>query len=147
MYTALQSAHSGMRWIVLITLLLALATSVSLWIKKESHTQGSKKLLLYAMISAHIQLLIGIVLYFKSPKVLLSDMGTAMKDAMIRFFTVEHFTMMLIAILLITFAYSKAKRSIGNPKGTRIIAILLILAFVFLMAGIPWPPRFGAGWF
>ena len=146
MTSILQSAHSGMRWLVIIAFVLFLVSAMKLWLGKNPLDQSIKKVGLLSLITAHLQVIIGIILYFSSPKVQLGDMGAAMKDSMLRFFAVEHLLMMLISVVLITIAYSKVKKLMGTEKGAKVVSILLIIAALLFIVGIPWPPRFDAGW-
>ena len=105
MYSGLVHAHSGLRWIVLLLLIAAVFTSLGRWQGRNAFTDGNRKLYLFTLISVHTQLLLGLVLLFISPKVDFS----LMSDKVYRFFSVEHTTGMLIAIVLITIGYSRAK--------------------------------------
>jgi hypothetical protein len=145
MLKGLVHAHSGLRWVVLVLLLLAIANAFSGWKKGKSYTAGDRKLHLFAMISVHVQILIGFVLYFL-------DWGTKvdfsqMKNAMIRFFTVEHIFIMLLAMVVITVGFSRGKRKEDTPRFKFIFTSYLI-GLLLILAGIPWPFReLGAGWF
>ena len=67
LYSFFLHLHSGFRYIVLLLVLLAIVRSWADWLGNKSYSEGNRKLNLFAMISAHTQLLIGIVLYFLSP--------------------------------------------------------------------------------
>ncbi len=140
MYPALTHSHSGLRWILLILLIL---TIVSVFGKRNGQTpftEGDRKLSLFTLIAAHLQAVLGLGLYFMSVKVEFSS--NTMSNSVFRFFTVEHTVMMLIAIILITLGYGHAKK--GNAK--RVFLFYLIALLVILVA-IPWPFReLGAGW-
>lgn len=139
MYTGLTHAHSGWRWIVLILLLTAIVQAFSQPGKKT-------KLPLFAMIATHVQLVIGIILYFISPKVLFA--AETMKVALNRFYTVEHTTLMLLAVVLITLGYGKWKRADSPEKGAKKVLTFYLIGLLLILAGIPWPFRnLGAGWF
>ncbi|MCO5258992.1 MAG: hypothetical protein M9916_02495 [Crocinitomicaceae bacterium] len=136
-------AHSGLRWLVLILLILAVFNAFSK-IKATSQSNGDKKINLFAMVTYHIQFLIGIALYFTSVKVN-HDQGW-MKIDIFRFFGMEHVLMMVIAFILITIGHSKSKKS-ATPNKT--IAVFYTIALVLILAGIPWPFReaLGGTWF
>lgn len=139
MYTGLTHAHSGWRWIVLILILTAILQALLQPGKKT-------KLPLFAMIATHLQLVIGIILYFISPKVLFA--AETMKVALNRFYTVEHNTLMVIAIVLITLGYGKWKRADTAEKGSKKVLTYYLVGLFLILAGIPWPFRnLGAGWF
>ncbi|GAB2784816.1 hypothetical protein GCM10027275_31390 [Rhabdobacter roseus] len=137
---ALLHAHSGLRYVVLVLLLAAIATAYSKW--QGAHTDDSK-LYSFALISAHIQLLLGLILYVMSPKVDFS----LISDRLYRFFTLEHSLMMLIAIVLITVGRVRSRKVEGAAKH-RTVLYFYVLALVLILIAIPWPFRdLGAGWF
>src|ERR1700759_494404 len=95
-YSFVQHLHSGFRYIVLILFIYTIITALLCWLGNRPYTNGNRLANLFAMISAHTQLLIGIVLYFLSPLVAFNS--TTMKDPVTRYFTVEHWLMMIIAL-------------------------------------------------
>lgn len=135
-YETLKLIHSGFRYIVLILILVALIQSLTGWMGKKSYTEGNRKLNLFAMISAHIQLLLGLLVYFVSPFVKFDDMGTVMKDSTLRYWTVEHVVMMLIAIILITIGHSRSKKIAGGPGKHRTIAIFYGIGIIIVIVAI-----------
>jgi membrane protein DedA with SNARE-associated domain len=91
-------------------------------------------------------LLLGLVLFFTSPKVNLS--GLDMKNPVERFFAVEHSVMMILAVILITIGYTKSKKALEENKKFKTAFTYFVIALLVLLAGIPWPFRnLGAGWF
>src|SRR5450432_475562 len=108
LYSIFRHLHSGFRYIVFILVLLAIIQSLLGWFGKKPYTEINRKINLFALISVHTQLLIGVVLYFISPYVQFNS-GT-MKNDTTRYFTVEHWVMMIIAIVLITIGHSKSKK-------------------------------------
>lgn len=141
----LTAAHSGLRWIVLILILAAIFNAIA---AKSSgkYEKKDKMLNLFAMVFLHIQLLLGIVLYFMSPKVTFAEGW--MKNAMTRFYGMEHVLIMLIAITLVTIGRKKAeKASLAANKHAAIIKFYAI-GLILILAGIPWPFRnLGGSWF
>lgn len=145
-YLAAKHAHSGLRWVVLVLLILAIVNALG---KRNGGTvyPTKNKLALFALISVHVQLLLGLVLYlFLSPMV--SFESGVMSEAVTRFYTVEHLVGMILGIILVTVGYSKAKRQAGINKGWKTIAIFYTIGLLVILASIPWPFRdMGAGWF
>ncbi len=135
MYTGLLHLHNLLRWAILILLVISIFQAFT---KKE----GLAKTSLFLMISAHITLLLGLFQYFTSEaagfKIVerVGGMSQVMKDSFARFWVVEHISVMLIAIVLITIARRKAKALQYKPT-----LILLQIAFLLIMAGVPWPFR------
>lgn len=146
MYNGLLHAHSGLRWIVLVLIVWALFKSISGWMGRKEYEKSDRLAALLSLIFTHIQLLIGLVLYFISPKV--SFESGVMESSVLRFYTVEHLTMMILAIALITFGFSSAKRLGESLDKHKRIAITYGIGLLIMLASIPWPFRgLGAGWF
>jgi len=136
MYETLLGLHSGLRYIVLILLVLALVTAIIGLFGKKPYSEGNRKINLFAMIFTHTQFLVGLILYFFSPMVNYSNMGEAMKDAMTRYWTVEHSVMMLFAIILITIGHSRSKKAAEAFNKHRSIALYYGLAVLVIVVAI-----------
>jgi hypothetical protein len=133
-YSFFLHLHSGFRYIVLLLVLLAIIRAWADWLGKKSYSEGNRKLNLFAMISLHTQLLIGLVLYFLSSHVQFNS--ETMKNSDIRYWTVEHLTAMIIAIILVTIGHSKSKK-ITLPEGKhKTIAIYYTLALLIIVVTI-----------
>ncbi|WP_316798836.1 cytochrome B [Pedobacter frigidisoli] len=131
MYSILKSAHSGWRYIVLILLVVAVINALQGWLGKKTYTEGNRKINVFTLISAHIQFLIGLVLYFLSPLTKLP-----MSDTIGRYFKAEHTSMMLIAIILITIGNSKSKKVADAAAKHRTIAVFFGLALIIIIVAI-----------
>jgi len=146
MYSGLKHAHSGFRWLILILLIIAIVNAYTKWKNRSDFTPKDKKIGLFTMIFCHIQLLIGIALYFLSPLVSFED--GFMKEKVARFFTIEHGTMMILALIIITMGYAKAKRKTDASQKFKTTFIYYLIGLIVIIAAIPWPFRaLGAGWF
>lgn len=142
----LRHAHSGLRWLVLISLIIAIVNAVGKTSGQVAFTDKDKKINLFALIFTHIQLLIGLVLYFISPKVIFSS--EAMKSDVLRFFLVEHSLLMIIAVILITIGYSRSKKALDAGKKFKSVLIFYLLGLILMLIGIPWPfMDYGTSWF
>jgi hypothetical protein len=109
--------------------------------------EKDRKLALFTMVIAHVQLLIGFSLYFmRGWHDLIGEMG----DAFIRFRALEHPLGMLIAIILITMGYGRVKRGENDAAKFKAVKVFFGLALVIILISIPWPFREGMeayGWF
>jgi len=133
-------AHSGLRYVVLALLLAAIFIAYSNWRK---NSQEDSKVYLFAMIAAHTQMLIGLILYVMSPKVNFDLIG----EKVFRFFSIEHIFMMLIAMVLITIGRSRSKKLVGADKH-RTVLYFYTMGLIIILVAIPWPFRnLGTGWF
>lgn len=147
LYNILAHAHSGLRWLVLLFLVLAVAQAFSRWRSNTWSPADPPRSTLLAFIFTHVQLLLGLVLYFISPKVQFTS--ETMGNALLRFYTVEHLSMMLLAIILITIGYARAKRQRGMAASHRTVFVFYGIGLLLILASIPWPFRtaLGGGWF
>jgi hypothetical protein len=134
LYSFLLQAHSGWRYVVTILLLLAIILSFSGWLGRKPYTPGNRKLNMFAMISAHIQLVLGLALYFVSPLVQFNK--STMTDDTTRYWTVEHIFMMIIAIALITFGHVKSKKIVLPEQKHRTIALYYTGALLIIIIAI-----------
>ncbi|MBC7745855.1 MAG: cytochrome B [Flavobacterium sp.] len=136
MYKFLLGLHSGIRYIVIILFSLALIMALIGLFGRKSSNEFHRKINLYSLISAHVQLLTGLILYFYSPNVMFSNMGAAMKDPIIRYWTVEHSAMMIFAVILITVGHSRSKKAIDSVNKHRAIALYYGLALLVILLAI-----------
>jgi membrane protein DedA with SNARE-associated domain len=99
------------------------------------------------MVSLHIQLLLGLVLYFTSENVVFK--AGWMKVDKFRFYGMEHILMMVIAIVLVTIGRKKAEKQSVPAKKFKTIALWYTIALLIIIAAIPWPFReaLGGKWF
>lgn len=140
MYALLLAAHSLVRWLVLISLLVAIFRAYQGWLQQKKFKKSDNTIRTVAATCAHIQLVIGIALYCISPVIryFLNYFKTAVHQREIRFFGMEHVTMMLIAIVLITIGSAKAKRQTTDKQRFKTMAIWFTIALVIILSSIPW---------
>lgn len=149
MLTGFKHLHSANRWILLVLLLLVIITSFQKWKGNKEYTKQDDKLNLLTFIFTHVQLLIGLVLYFTSSWVQFNE--NTMSNSLLRFFTVEHIFGMLVAITLITLGRIKGKKIIDSTRRHKLTFWYFFIALIIMLATIPWPFRAwadaaGIGW-
>ncbi len=108
MHTSLLLTHSVIRYFVLFFLILFVVRAYRGWMNKSSYSSMDEKLGFWLFMITHTQLILGLVLYFISPAVVFSS--ESMKDATSRYWLVEHESMMIISIVLITVARVTSKK-------------------------------------
>lgn len=143
---ALTHSHSGLRWLALALLLAAIFNALTSG-KNRSYEKKDKMLNLFAMIVLHIQLLLGLILYFTSAKVSFAEGW--MKSAFFRFYGMEHLLGMIIAIAVVTIGRKKAEQSNVVSVKHKKIAQWYTIGLILIIASIPWPFReaLGGNWF
>lgn len=135
----LKHAHSGLRWVVLILLIMTILKSFAGWKGNSPFTVGNKKLALFTLISVHIQLVLGLILYFQLVTQESFNFAASMKDPLQRYFSVEHIAGMLVAITLVTIGYSTSKRAATDKLKFKKLAIYFTIGLLIILAMIPWP--------
>lgn len=140
MYTVLLVLHSLLRWLVLSSLLFAIYRAYRGWLFKKPYTLFDYRARVVAATTAHIQLVLGLWLYFISPVVsyFLHHTSTALHLREIRFFGMEHITVMLSAIVIITIGSAKAKRKATDRDKFRTTAIWFTIGLLLILSSIPW---------
>ena len=146
MYEILKHAHSGFRYLVLLLLVVALLQALNGWLGNKNYTEGNRKINLFTLISAHLQLVIGLALYFIGGWFKVDTADKAM-----RYWKMEHISMMIIAIILITIGNSKSKKvqeAVAKHKTIAIffgIALIIIIGSIFMMTkNVPGRTFFGS---
>jgi len=146
MYSTIKMLHSYWAYLVVIMLFVAVINALIGFVKKKEYSAKDFRISLFTLIVSHIQLLIGLLLYFVSPKFdNWSIMGSeVMKTADVRLYLVEHPLINIIAIVLITIGYSKHKKKLTSSPKYKMILIYYVLALICLLSRIPWDvwPKF-----
>jgi len=137
-----QFIHSKWAYLVLLVLVLATFNALIKFFGDKEFDAKDFRISLFALITMHIQLLIGIVLFFMkdyfSTIEQVGGMGEVMKNSALRNLIVEHPLTMIIAITLLTIGYSKHKKKLTSKRKFKMLAIFYTLALVLVLAKIPW---------
>ncbi|MEZ4778241.1 MAG: hypothetical protein R2786_02530 [Flavobacteriaceae bacterium] len=146
MYTTLQFIHSYWAYLVLFMVLIATLNALSGFFGNKEYQSKDLRISLFALIVTHIQLVLGFLLYFISPlgfkSISNNGMGAVMKDSLLRLFAVEHITIMILAVVLITVGYSKHKKKQEAKTKFKTVAILYTIALILMLSRIPWQQWF-----
>jgi hypothetical protein len=132
--------HSYFRWFVLFLFFDSLLF-LFISLKNKNFSKLFKLLHKITSIAMSIQFVIGIILYSVSPIVAsaLEDMGKAMKDKELRFFSVEHTVTMFLALGLFHASNAKIKKDeIPFENKYKFIVFSYAILIVFFSIGIPW---------
>lgn len=141
MYETVKFIHSYWAYLVVIMLLIASVNAIIGLVGKREYGATSFRISLFTLIVSHIQLLIGIVLYFSAPYFKMFGevgMGGVMKDPTLRLYNVEHPLVMILAIVFITMGYSKHKKKLTSTPKYKTLAIFYTLALILVLSRIPW---------
>ncbi|NJB71240.1 hypothetical protein GGR42_001702 [Saonia flava] len=141
MYETILNLHSYLAYAVLAILFLAVANAIIGLVGKKMFTmEKDLRISLFALILSHIQLLVGLILFFVSSNgyKAISTLGMGGLNAPARLLAVEHPFINIIAIVLITIGWSKHKKVMEAAKKFKLIAIFYGLGLLCILSRIPW---------
>lgn len=140
MYNTVLTIHSYWAFLVLLILLLAAGNALAKFFGNKPFGDNDLRISLFGLITSHIQLLIGIILYFVSPRFeLWAELGgKVISNSAARLLLVEHPLMNVIAIALITIGWSKHKKETTAKRKFGKIALFYTLGLLFLLSRIPY---------
>jgi hypothetical protein len=115
---------------------VAVVTFLSGLFSKKEFTSGDRKIGLVALIVMHIQLLVGLILYFVSPLGFASLGQTA--DKALRLTSLEHPLINIIAIALITIGWSRHKKVVTSTAKFKTFSIFYGVGLLLILSKIPW---------
>lgn len=133
--------HSYWAYIVLLILIIAVVNAlIGLSSKKEFQVKDFR-ISLFALITSHIQLIIGFIAFYTSTfytSMRDMGMGEVMKNKELRKALIEHPVMIIIAIALITIGFSKHKKKTTDTAKFKTITIFYGIALLLILGMIPW---------
>ncbi|MBE8714620.1 hypothetical protein [Sphingobacterium hungaricum] len=127
--------HSTLAVILLLALIIAIVITLVNYLGNKPY---NRKIALIGLISAHLQLVIGLVLYFTSPLGFQSLDAGNMSNSVARLYFLEHPLINILAIVLITVGYSKAKKLADAKKANQTVLIFYVLGLILILSRIPW---------
>jgi NADH:ubiquinone oxidoreductase subunit 2 (subunit N) len=139
MNQALLNVHSYLAYAALALLVLATINAILGLTSKKLFTDKDLRISLFTMIICHIQLLVGLIVYFVSEKGFKAfAIEGAMKNEDLRLTMLEHPLINIIALALITIGWSKHKKEESNNGKFKKIAIFYTLGLVLILSRLPW---------
>lgn len=141
MYQILLPIHSIIRWLFVLTIFYSVARACWSVFSKGAFTQTDNVVRSLTSGLAHVQLIVGMILYFKSPITTFfrNNPAEAMGYVDLAFFGVFHISFMIIAIVLVTIGASKAKHGATDIDKHKQILVWFGLAAFLIFLAIPWP--------
>lgn len=140
MLTTLLVLHSILRSLVLIALFYACYRAYLGWLGEKEYTRHDYLVRHWTATICHIQLLVGIILYFVSPlaQALVHHFKDTVHVKEIRYYGMEHSLLMFLAIIVVTIGSAKAKRATSDTAKFKIQAIgfSIGLAIILIVIGM-----------
>lgn len=139
-YSKLLLFHSYFRWVVVIALIGQFCWILNHYLKGKTFENKDLQYLLLFCMAFNIQFFVGWLLYFQSPLVkhFYQAIPKSIKIREVRFFGLEHMTMMSIAIIWMNVSSFLVRKHIGSPKGFSFLFKRHIWILLFVLGSIPW---------
>jgi len=137
----MKEVHSYWAYLVLLILIVTVVNAIIGFTSKKEFKDKDLRLGLFTLIVSHIQLLLGLGLYFMSPMykmMKVSGFGAVMKNAQERLVLVEHPIVMILAIALITIGWSKHKKQTNDTAKFKTFVVFYGIALLLILSRIPW---------
>ncbi len=141
MYAHLLVAHSLLRWLVLACLLYAIFRAYTGYCRRRPFTKADNAVRHWTATAAHIQLMIGMVLYTQSPLVRFfwKQPGDGARYPDAGFYGLVHALLMLIAVVVLTIGSALARRRAEDRQKFRTMLVWFAVALLIIFLAIPWP--------
>ncbi|HUZ57439.1 MAG TPA: hypothetical protein VMU83_01495 [Hanamia sp.] len=134
--------HNLIRWLILIFAFWTIITAISGLAAKREYSSGDSRANFFFMLGMDIQLLIGMILYFTNGWFdSLEHFSQSMRDPMVRFFTMEHSVMMIIAWILVHAGRVSVKKATTSKAKFKKTLLFFGIALLIILIAIPWPFR------
>lgn len=138
MYIGFKHIHSYLAYLLLAIIIFSILYALYNLLRKNSFSEKVRKVSLVGMIVAHLQLLIGFILYFISPKGVTLISSEVMQDSISRLYVLEHPLTMVIGIVLISVGYIRAKKPGDDVRRLRTIFLYYTGGLILIVLRIPW---------
>ncbi|MCS6821936.1 MAG: hypothetical protein NZ551_08695 [Microscillaceae bacterium] len=145
MYLTLVFLHSWLRWLLIVLAIAAVAQALLGFLSKKDYTQANNRISAGFIGTMHLQLVIGLLLYFVySPlglPLFSQSIKAVMKNPDNRFWAVEHISTMLVAVIIAQIGRSAGKKAKTDTKRFRMELIFFGIAMALVLISIPWSSR------
>jgi hypothetical protein len=141
MYLAVLTIHSWLRW---AALLLGAGATINAFLHRGDLGERPRghEWDWWFMLALDLQVLFGLLLYFGlSPftRDAMNDVAAAVHDPRLRFWSVTHVSMMVIALVAVRAGrvFAMGDKSTASRRNGRYISFAI--AVLAMVAGVPWP--------
>lgn len=142
MYTILLSLHNILRWFVIIFATWAVVRAFQGWFGNKTWTPSDNRAGMLYTIFLDTQVLVGLILYFfVSPitTAALRNFAGTMSNPVMRYFTIEHIGLMLVAVVVAHIGRSLSTKAENVIQKHKLAAIWYSISILLILAAIPWP--------
>ena len=139
------NVHSYLAYVVLAMLFIAVANAlIGLAQNKMFTLEKDFRISLFTLILTHLQLLLGLIVYFTSASGwnAIQQLGMGGMNSAARLLAVEHPFVNILGVVFITIGWSRHKKFMEGNKKFKSIAIFYGIGLVLILSRIPWTKWF-----
>lgn len=141
MYATILALHNLVRWVIIITGLLAIGSAIWGVLQRRDWTKTDRLIGMFFSIALDVQLVLGGLLYFVySPltRIAFQDFSAAMGESNLRFFSLEHALYMALAVVLVHVGSISSRKASTSMQQHRRALLWFLLAGLMIALGMPW---------
>lgn len=140
MYLTLLPLHSLFRWLVLAFLLFSIYRAFVGYTQNKTFSKTDNAFRHWTATIAHIQLIIGMILYTQSPivKYFWTETKISLQNLDLTFYGLIHIFLMLTSIVVLTIGSAKAKRKPTDKEKFKTMLVWFSIALITIFVAIPW---------
>jgi len=142
MYAVILIVHSWNRWLVLFSAIATLVVAMRGRSARRPWSETDQRVARVFISALDLQALLGLLLYFVLSPIIpktLSEFKAAMHVGALRFFAIEHVTMMLLALITAHGFWAYAKRAPDAAARQRRVTWGVGISLLLILSSIPWP--------
>jgi len=133
--------HNLTRWAVVIAAVIVIWRAYGGWFGKKDWVKADDRIGMLFVSFFDIQLLLGLILYFffsESSKITLANLAAAMANPVDRFFGLEHWLFMVVALAIAHAGRGIARIAPDSMNKHKRAAFLFTASTLVMLFAIPW---------
>ncbi len=140
MYSTLLVLHSLIRWLVLAFLLYSIFRAFLGYTQNKKFSKVDNAFRHWTATVAHIQLMIGMILYTQSPivKYFWKESEIGLHNLELIFYGLIHIFLMLTAVVLLTIGSAMAKGKPSDKEKFKTMLAWFSISLILIFIAIPW---------
>jgi hypothetical protein len=134
--------HSGLRWLVLLAVVIVLLRAFAGWRGGRPWTRADDVSGAVMVGLVDLQFLLGLALYAflsSAAAAFMANPGAAMGNPVLRFFAVEHAFAMVLALVIAHAGRVLSRKAASSALRHRRAGLFALAVLVIVLIGIPWP--------
>ncbi len=138
MYITFLTLHSILRWLLLLSLIGTIITSLHGYLRKRAYSKSDQLIRIFTNAISHTQLLVGFILYFGLSPLIQLFLKNGTGPTQVLFFAIYHLLMMFVAVVIMTVGGALAKKKTKDMHKFKTTLLYYSVALLLILLAIPW---------